>query len=200
MGIVSSLDSVRERMERAARGVGRDPDDVTLVAVTKTVGTHEMETAIAHGVAVVGENRVEIALEKYGRLEARAEWHMIGHLQRRKVRDAVRIFDWIHSVDSIALAKEIDKRCAAIGKVMPALIEVNVSGEESKYGLLPNEIEEALRAASVLDNIRVEGLMTMAPFFSKAEETRPVFRGLRELAKKTKALGIENVSMKHLSM
>lgn len=198
--IESNLRSVRGRIADAARRSGRGPDDVMLVAVTKTVGVTEILHAADVGVETVGENRLHEAVEKRGRVGDRVRWHMIGHLQRRKVHDAVQVFDYIHSVDSLALAKEIDKRCAAAGKIMPVLFEVNVSGEESKFGLSPEETIETVREASVLERIRIEGLMTMAPFVKNPEDVRPCFRELADLAKTIARAGFPNVSMKHLSM
>jgi len=198
--IESNLGSVRTRIASAARRGGRDPDDILLVAVTKTVGLQEILYAADLGVEVIGENRVREALAKHGRVGDRVKWHMVGHLQRRKVRDAVRIFDYIHSVDGLALAEEIDRRCAAAGKTMPILFEVNVSGEETKFGLAPDETLSVIQQASVLEHIRIEGLMTMAPLLPDPEEARPCFRELARLAESLEREDIPNVTMKHLSM
>jgi len=195
-----NLASVRTRIVDAARRGGRDPDEVLLIAVTKTVGVPEILHAADLGVEIVGENRVHEAIEKRERVGDRVGWHMVGHLQRRKVKDAVRVFDYIHSVDSLALAREIDKRCSALDKVMPVLLEVNVSGEETKFGLSPEETIETVRETSTLKQIRIEGLMTMAPFVEDPEETRPCFRKLVQLARSIAREGLPNASMKHLSM
>ncbi len=198
--IERNLRSVRARIATAARRSGRDESDIQLVAVTKTVGVAEILAAAQLGVENIGENRVHEALAKRDRVGDRVKWHMVGHLQRRKVRDAVSLFDCIHSVDSIALAKEIDKRCAHIGKIMPVLFEVNVCGEQTKFGLSPDETLEVIRQASALEHVRIEGLMTMAPFVSDAEEIRPCFRHLAQLAESTAGEAIPNVSMRRLSM
>lgn len=198
--IERNLQSVRARIADAARRSGRDAKDIQLVVVTKTVGVAEMLAAIELGVEAIGENRVHEALAKRGRVGDRVRWHMIGHLQRRKIRDAVSVFDCIHSVDSLALAREIDKKCAHVGKIMPVFFEVNVSGEETKFGLSPDETPGVMRRVSALEHIRIEGLMTMAPLVSDPEEVRPYFRGLARLAESVAGEAIPNVSMKQLSM
>ena len=195
-----NLQAVRARIADAARRSGRDTNDILLVAVTKAVGVAEILSATELGVEVIGENRVHEALTKRGTVGDRVKWHMIGHLQRRKVRDAVRVFDYIHSVDSLALAKEIDKRCTHLGKIMPVLFEVNVSGEETKFGLSPEQTPGVIRQASALEHIRIEGLMMMAPLVSNAEEVRPCFRELARLAESVAREAIPNVTMRHLSM
>ena len=198
--IGSNLESVRARIADAARRSGRNPDDVMLVAVTKTVGVQEILCAADLGVRSIGENRVAEAAAKRDRVGDRLKWHMVGHLQRRKVKDAVGVFDYIQSVDTLALAEEIDKRCAAAGKTMPVLFEVNTSGEETKFGLSPGETPAVIRRASALEHIEIEGLMTMAPLVENPEETRPWFRKLARLAESVERQGIPNVTMKHLSM
>lgn len=198
--ITSNLESVRLRMANAARRSGRNPEEILLVAVTKTVGVSEILCAVESGVTVVGENRVHEVIRKRDRVGDRAAWHMIGHLQRRRVKDALNVFDYIHSVDSLALAQEIDKRCATAGKVMPILFEINVSGEPSKFGLSPEETLDVVRQASPLEHIRIEGLMTMAPLVSDPEQVRPYFKALLHLSDAISREHIPNVTMKHLSM
>jgi pyridoxal phosphate enzyme (YggS family) len=198
--IAVNIGSVRQRIVDAARRSGRDPDEISLIVVTKTVGVPEILHAADCGVEAVGENRVHEAIEKHGRVGDRVQWHMIGHLQRRKVKDAVQVFDYIHSVDSMALAGEIDKRCATADKVMPVLFEVNVSGEESKFGLNPEETVETIREAAMLERIRIEGLMTMAPYVEDPEKVRPCFKQLADLSHTVAAASMPNVNMKHLSM
>jgi pyridoxal phosphate enzyme (YggS family) len=198
--IGSNLESVRKRIADAARRSGRDPDDILLVAVAKMVGVPEILCAADLGVDIIGENRVRETAAKRDRVGDRVKWHMVGHLQRRKVRDAVSIFDHIHSVDSLALAEEIDKRCVAAGKTMPVLFEVNVSGEETKSGLSPDETPGVIRQAAALEHIRIEGLMTMAPLVPDPEEARPCFRELARLAESVEREGTPNVTLKHLSM
>ena len=170
------------------------------MAVTKTATMGQIEEAINAGVKIIGENRVHDAKEKYQILTAGIEWHLIGHLQTNKVKYAVEIFNCIHSVDSIKLAQEIDKRSKQFGKIMDVLVEVNVSGEESKYGIKPEEVKPFIKNISEFLRIKVRGLMTIAPIVKDKEEVRPYFRKLRELSKEIKSKNIENVKMDYLSM
>ncbi|MFB0526857.1 MAG: YggS family pyridoxal phosphate-dependent enzyme [bacterium] len=200
MSIKENLERIEKKIRVKSELVGRDPQEITLVAVTKTVEVDRIEEAIAAGVNIIGESRVQEAKEKYGKVEGRIIWHLVGHLQRNKARDAVKIFDLIHSVDSAKLAEEIDKQAKKAGKIQKILVEVNVSGEESKYGLGPEEIITFLKEVSRLPNIKVEGLMTMAPLYENPEDCRPYFRKLKELVEGIKAENIENVEMIYLSM
>ena len=170
------------------------------MAVTKTATMGQIEEAINAGVKIIGENRVQDAKEKYQILTAGIEWHLIGHLQTNKVKYAVEIFNCIHSVDSIKLAQEIDKRSKQFGKIMDVLVEVNVSGEENKYGIKPEEVKPFIKNISEFLRIKVRGLMTIAPIVKDKEEVRPYFRKLRELSKEIKSKNIENVKMDYLSM
>jgi len=175
-------------------------DGVKLVAAAKTRKPEEILAAINAGVKIIGENYVQEAERAYEVIGDRAEWHFIGHLQKNKVKKAVRIFDMIETVDSFELAKEIDKRCAQIGKVMPILIEVNIAQEEQKAGVLPEETEKLIREISTLPNIRVMGLMTMGPLSENPEDSRPYFVAMRKLFEQMKELNLPNVEMKYLSM
>lgn len=200
MSIKENLERIKEKIRVKSELVGRDPQEITLVAVTKTVEADRIEEAIAAGVNIIGESRVQEAKEKYRKVESRIIWHLVGHLQRNKAKDAVKIFDLIHSVDSAELAKEIDKQAKKIGKIQKILVEANVSGEESKYGLNPEGVITFLQEVSGLPNIKVEGLMTMAPFYENPEDCRPCFRKLRELIEEVKAKNIKNVEMTYLSI
>lgn len=200
MSIRENLERIREKIRVKSELVGRDPQEITLVAVTKTVEADRIEEAIAAGVNIIGESRVQEAKEKYGKVESKIIWHLVGHLQRNKAKDAVKIFDLIHSVDSAKLAKEIDKQAKKVGKIQKILVEVNASGEESKYGLSPEEVITFLKEVSGFPNIKVEGLMTMAPFYENPEDCRPYFRKLRELREEIKAENIKDVEMVYLSM
>lgn len=170
------------------------------MAVTKTATIEQIEEVINAGVKIIGENRVQDAKEKYQILTSGIEWHLIGYLQTNKVEYAVEIFNCIHSVDSIKLAQEIDKRSKQFGKIMDVLVELNVSGEESKYGIKPEEVEPFLKNISKFSRIRIRGLMTITPIVKDKEEIRPYFRKLRELSKEIKSKNIENVKMDYLSM
>jgi len=187
-------------MAAAAERVGRAAGDVLLVAVVKTVGPEMVRALQALGVTDIGENRVQDACRKQetlgGTLELR--WHMIGHLQTNKVRHALRLFEMIHSVDSVRLAQEIDRRAEREGTAVPILVECNTSGEESKFGVAPEELPELLDAILPLEHVRLEGLMTMAPFVDDPEEVRPYFTALRELAEKARAA--TGLPLPHLSM
>lgn len=198
--IKNNLEIINEKIKKAALKVERNPEEIKLVAVTKTATIEQIEEAIKAGVKIIGENKVQEAKEKYQIITADIEWHLVGHLQTNKVKYAVEIFDCIHSVDSIKLAEEIDKRSLQFGKTTNVLVEVNVSGEETKYGIKPEEVVLFLKNISEFTGIRVRGLMTIAPIAEDKEEVRPYFRRLRELSKEIKSKNIKNVKMDYLSM
>jgi len=209
-----NLDSVRARMAAACARAGRAADAVRLVAVTKSVGPEVVQALASLGVTDVGENRVQQAQAKHDALGGSLglAWHMIGHLQTNKARHAVRLFAMVHSVDSPALAAELDRRCGGTGvppvsstgqrpvppAVMPILLQCNVSGEATKSGVEPDALLPLLDAILPLEHVRVEGLMTMAPFVDDPEATRPVFAALRALAEKARAA--TGLPLPHLSM
>jgi len=176
------------------------PGGVELVAAAKDRAAEEVLQAVEAGVKIIGENYVQEAEKIYGVIEIRAKWHMIGHLQKNKVKKAVAQFDMIETVDSVDLAREIDKRCAQIGKVMPILVEVNSGREKQKSGVLPENVEQLIRAISSLPNIKLMGLMTMGPRFGNPEDARPYFVITREIFERIKALKLSNVEMRYLSM
>ena len=196
--IPRNLDEIRDRIAAAAERSGRSPDDVTLVCVTKNRSLDEIRAALDWGVPIVGENRVQEAALKISALPHTVTWHLVGHLQRNKVKQAIELFDMIHSVDSLRLADEIEKRAAAAQEIVPVLIEVNVTGEESKFGVTPNEAPELADTISRMPNVDLAGLMTMPPFVDDAEEVRSVFRELRELRdriRQTNGIELPNLSM-----
>jgi PLP dependent protein len=177
--ITANLTSLKNRVEEASNRAGRDPNEAKLVAVTKTVGMKEVRTLNDLGQLDFGENRPMEAAEKVETLAGLGlRWHMIGHLQRNKVRKVLGAYSLIHSVDSIRLLEEIERAAEADADV---LLQVNVSGEESKFGVEPEELPDLLARAREMQRVRVMGLMTMAPLVGNAEETRPMFRRLREL-------------------
>jgi len=190
--IARNLEEIRRRMNAAAVRAGRAPELVRLVAVTKTEGLDAIESLIALGVTELGENRVEVARPKVEAVGSRARWHMIGSVQRRKAGDVVELFDCVDSVDRFELAEALDRRCAETGKVMPVLLEVNVSGEASKHGFTAADLPASLERMRALPHVRVDGVMTMAPFVDDPEEVRPVFAGLKKLAD---SLGLREISM-----
>ncbi|MFQ5812077.1 MAG: YggS family pyridoxal phosphate-dependent enzyme [Anaerolineae bacterium] len=176
------------------------PDEVKLVGAAKGRTAREIEEAIDAGLKIVGENYIQETLPVQNRVSRDVEWHFIGHLQRNKVKKAVGIFDMIESLDSLRLAEEIDKRCREINKVMSVLVEVNSGREEQKFGVLPEDVEELVRKASTLPNIKIMGLMTMGPRFGNPEDSRPYFIKTREIFEKIKRLNLPNVEMRYLSM
>jgi len=176
------------------------PDGVQLVAAAKTRQPEEVLEAVESGVKIVGENYVQEAERAHQVVGNRARWHFIGYLQKNKAKKAVRLFDMIETVDSVEIAREIDKRCAQIDKVMPVLIEVNSGREKQKSGVLPESVEQLAREISVFQNIRVTGLMTMGPRFGNPEDSRPYFVGTKKLFEKIKKLNLPNIEMKYLSM
>ena len=198
--IKNNLEIINGKIKKAALKASRNPQEIKLVAVTKTAAIEQIKEAISAGVKIIGENKVQEAKEKYQILSADIEWHLVGHLQTNKVKYAVEIFDLIHSVDSIKLAKEIDRRSLQFGMITNVLVEVNVSGEETKYGIKPEEVEPFLKEISEFSRTRVRGLMTIAPIAEDKEEVRPYFRKLRELFEKIKSKNIKNVKMDYLSM
>jgi pyridoxal phosphate enzyme (YggS family) len=176
------------------------PGEVQLVAAAKTRQAEEILEAVEGGVKIVGENYVQEAERAYEVVGNRVKWHFIGHLQKNKVKKAVRIFDMIETVDSVEIAREIDKRCAQIGKIMPVLIEVNSGREKQKSGVFPEGVEQLVREISALPNIKVMGLMTMGPRFGNPEDSRPYFVETRKIFERIKKIGLSNIEMRYLSM
>jgi len=191
---------IREDIAEAALRSGREPSEVRLMAVTKTVDDDRIREAIEAGVDIMGENYIQEAKRKIATMDVGVKWHMIGHLQSNKAKYAVRLFDMIHSVDRLGLAAELDKRSAAAGRVTDILIEVNVSGEESKSGIRADEAPALVRGIARLDNLSIRGLMTMPPWFDNPEDARPYFVALRELRDRIAAEDIPGVEMRELSM
>ncbi len=199
--IETRLAKVRQRMAEAAIRVGRNPDKITLVAATKTRTVEEIRLAMAAGVAIIGENRVQEADKKFPHIPSgTVEWHLIGHLQSNKINKALELFSLIHSVDSLPLAAAISKRALSKNKCIDILIEVNTSGEDSKFGVAPENTIELVRQASTLEAIQILGLMTIGPFLEDGDDIRPCFVRLRELRDEIANLKLPNVIMKHLSM
>lgn len=198
MGVAENLESVKQRINTACERSGRRPDSVILVAVCKGHPPEAVREAFECGIRVFGENKVQEAKAKIPLCPSGISWHLIGHLQTNKARDAVRFFDMIHSVDSLKLAEELDKRAAQVQRKIPILIEVNVSGETTKFGYPPSLLIGEVKRLSEFQNLDLQGLMTMAPFVEDPELTRPVFRRLREL--KNECEQILNRPLPHLSM
>jgi pyridoxal phosphate enzyme (YggS family) len=178
--IAANVARVQARIADAAARAGRRPGDVRLIAVTKTVDPGRIREAGSCGLREFGENRVQEARDKVAAVPG-ATWHLIGHLQRNKVKEALRLFAMIHSVDSRALAEEVSRRAAAAEARIDVLIEVNISGEAAKHGVAPEDAGALARDVAGMPGVRLRGLMAMAPLAEDAEETRPYFRRLREL-------------------
>jgi pyridoxal phosphate enzyme (YggS family) len=180
--VAQNLQAVLDRIAAACRRVGRDPAEVKLVAVTKTLGPEVMAQAVAAGADRLGENYIQEAARKKPEVPGPARWHFIGHLQRNKAKLAVELFDVIETVDNSALGREVDRRCAAAGReAMDVLVQVNVGGEESKSGVSPEGAADLIRDLTALPRLRLRGLMTMPPWFDDPEKARPYFIRLRRL-------------------
>jgi pyridoxal phosphate enzyme (YggS family) len=190
MDLAASLQSVRQRIAAACRRSGRDPAAVTLLAVSKNQPPEMIRAAAAAGLSLFGENRVQEAKSKISQCPGALCWHLIGHLQSNKCRDAVSLFSMIQSVDSLPLAVELNKWAGHFAKTMPVLLEINIAGESSKFGCSPAELLAVLPQINALPRLEIHGLMTIAPFTPDPEKIRPVFRRLRELkAECEKTLG-----------
>ena len=198
--ITANINKIKQRIAAAATRCNRAPESIKLLAVTKTVPLPAIEQAIEAGITVLGENYVQEAKEKIAVIGQRASWHMIGHLQTNKAKYTVNLFDYIHSVDRLELAAEINKRARLIARKINILIEINVSGEKTKNGITASEAIELIKNVSMLENVSVKGLMTMAPYSTNPENSRPYFSELRNLRNKIISEGITNIQMEELSM
>ena len=196
-GIRENLLRVTERIEKAAQNAGRNLKDIRLVAVSKTVETDRIKEAIEAGVSILGENYVQEAQKKIEEIGKSVSWHFIGHLQSNKTKVAVRLFDVIHSVDSVALAEELNRRAQQVNRKIPVMIEVNLSGETTKFGTEEEKVTTLAQGVLKLDHLSLEGLMTMPPYFDDPEMSRPYFVQLRELKERLVKGGIP---LKELSM
>ena len=198
--IVSNIRMIRERIVAAAARAGRDPDGIQLMAVSKTVPPERILQAADAGITLFGENYVQEAREKIPAIGHNLSWHMIGHLQTNKVKYVITLFDWIHSVDRMELARELDKRAGQQARKLQVLIEVNVSGEASKSGADPSQVLELVRQISGLPHLNVRGLMTMPPYSDDPEQSRPYFQALSKLRDEISMAAIPNIRMDELSM
>jgi len=198
MDLAANLASIQARMRAACDRAGRTPDSVTLLAVAKNQPPEAVSAAAALGVSLIGENRIQEARAKIPQCPGRLRWHMIGHLQTNKVRDAVELFSMIESVDSLRLAEEISKRAAQAAKTLPILLEVNVAGEASKFGYPPARLLAELPQLNALPRLEIHGLMCVPPAKPLAELVRPFFRELRAL--KTRCEDLLGAPLPCLSM
>ena len=189
--------TIKQNVQKILREL---PSGTELVAAAKTRRPEEILEAVESGVKIIGENYVQEAERAHELIGSKAKWHLIGHLQKNKAKKAVKIFDMIETVDSVEIAKELDKRCTKIGKVMPILIEINSGREEQKSGVLPENAEQLIKEISSFQNIKVMGLMTMGPRFGNPEDSRPYFVETRKIFERIKRLDLPDVEMKYLSM
>ena len=190
--VAGNVARVRERIAHAANRAGRAPGEVLLVGISKAIDAERIRSAVAAGLSALGENRVQEAKEKIGLIGRPVPWHFVGHLQTNKARDAVLLFDLIHSVDRLELGRELHRRAEAAGKVANVLVQVNVAGEGTKGGFSPQELKRALEALAALPALVVRGLMTIPPPVERPEESRGWFRRLRELRDEA---GLDHLSM-----
>ena len=198
--ITENLEQVRKNIEEACRAVNRDPGEVTLISVSKTKPVSMLQEAYDAGSRDFGENKVQEIMDKYPQLPSDIRWHMIGHLQRNKVKYLIGKVVLIHSVDSLRLAEQIEHEAAKADIVMPVLIEVNVAEEESKFGTTSEAAMQLVEAVSKLPHIKIRGLMTIAPFTDNPEDNRIYFRKLKQLSVDIMHKNIDNIKMNTLSM
>ena len=198
--IAENIKEIRANIDEAARRSGREPKDVLLLAVSKTVEVSKIKAAVECGLDELGENRVQEIMEKYEPMGPDVKWHLIGHLQTNKVKYIIDKVKLIHSLESLKLAEEIDKQAKKHEITADVLVEINMAREESKFGILPEQAEEFIRELANLGNIRVRGLMTVAPFVENGEENRVYFRNMKQLLVDINAKKINNITMDILSM
>jgi hypothetical protein len=198
--VAGNYQKILDRISEIAEKCGRYPREVKVLGAAKSQSVGLIRLAIASGVTLIGENYVQEAEAKKSQVPESVEWHMIGHLQRNKAKAAVEIFDLIETLDSVALARELEKQGKRIGKKIRTFVEVNLAGEESKSGISKDDLASLLESIAMLDHVAVEGLMTVPPFREDPEESRPYFRELRELKDKFNAQRIPHVDLQELSM
>ncbi len=198
--ILKNLEKVKDRIRSAAEKSGRREEEILLVAATKTVSPEILYAITQKETMVFGENRVQELMQKYDILRERCVWHFIGRLQTNKVKSIIDKVDMVHSLDRIGLAEEIQKKAKASDKVMDVLVQVNISGEDSKTGIEPNELTPFLNKIALFPNIKVKGLMTIAPYTQNPDNIRWVFRELKNISLDISRKTIDNVSMGYLSM
>lgn len=199
--IADKLQEVRNNIEAGkARRSKAIADDVLLVAVTKNHDIYAMREAIDAGVTDIGENRIQEAKEKFDTLDRQVTWHLIGHLQTNKARQAVKMFDLIHSIDTLHLAEAVDKAAASIGKVQKVLVQVNLAQEDSKSGIYEDEMMELLHKVDEMKNLQLMGLMCIAPNYDDVEECRPLFAKMKKIFDRVKEISWQTANIKYLSM
>ena len=198
--VAENIAEIRNNIEIAAKRAGRNPEDILLLAVSKTMEVPRIKAAVECGLNELGENRVQEIMEKYEPMGENVKWHLIGHLQTNKVKYIIDKVVLIHSVESLKLAEEINKQAKKHNVVADVLVEINMAKEDSKFGIMPEDAESFIRELSELDGIRVRGLMTVAPFVENGEENRIYFRNMKQLLVDINAKNINNINMDVLSM
>jgi pyridoxal phosphate enzyme (YggS family) len=198
--LTHNIQQVEDKVLKACARAGRDRRDVQIIAVTKYVSLEATGRVIQQGCKHIGENRWQDVQPKWEAFQDQAVWHFIGHLQTNKVKDVIGKFAYIHSLDRLSLAKEIEKKAAALGMEANCFIQLNISGEETKYGMNPAELPAFMQQLRMLPHIKIAGLMTMAPFEAEPESTRPVFRELRQLRNELNREQTLGYEIQHLSM
>jgi len=199
-GIEENIKDIRSCIERSAEKSSRRAKEIKLVVVTKTVEIDRINEAIRGGIDIIGENRIQEAEAKFNQLTERVEKHLVGHLQTNKAKKATELFDLIQSVDSVRVAEAISRKALEKGRVMDVLVEVNTSGEATKFGVEPDRVLSLIETISKLEGIKIKGLMTIGLFSDNAEDTRPCFRKLKTLFEEIKSANIPNIEMRYLSM
>ncbi|MEL7647001.1 MAG: YggS family pyridoxal phosphate-dependent enzyme [Sedimentibacter sp.] len=201
MSIKENIDAVMEKVAAAAKRSGRDPRDITVIGVSKTVDAQRAREAVLGGLDSLGENRVQELVSKYEQMQdLNVKWHMIGHLQKNKVKYIIDKVRLIHSVESPELAEEINKRASRQNLTAHILIELNIGQEESKFGIDEDTVYDFVGSLEQFDNIKVLGLMTVAPYSENAEDVRWVFRKMKEIYERISSMNLKNTEMKYLSM
>ena len=198
--IYNNISEVKQKIEKAAIRSGRKSEDVTLIAVTKTIEIHSIKIAVRNGLNNLGENRVQEICDKYGEISENCNWHLIGNLQTNKVKYIIEKVKLIHSLDRFELATEIQKQAEKYGKIIELLVQINISGEETKSGIEPQQTREFIKNISTFNNLKIRGLMTIAPNVVDSESVRHIFRELKKIFIDMKKENIDNVSMDYLSM
>ena len=198
--IKENIENIEMKIKAACQKSGRKREDVLFLVVSKTIDVPRIKEAVDCGMNSLGENKVQEIMDKYEPMGEGIKWHLIGHLQTNKVKYIIDKVELIHSVESVKLAEEINKRAAAKGITANILLEINIAGEESKFGIRPEECEQMVREISVLPNISIKGLMTVAPFVENSEENRKYFRQMKQLLVDINSKKIDNVNMTELSM
>lgn len=201
MSIKENIDHITKKIENTCKKIGRDPKDITVIAVSKTVESERAREAVEAGINNLGENRVQELIKKYDELkDINIKWHMIGHLQKNKVKYIIDKTVLIHSVESISLAEEINKRAEKNNLTANVLIELNIGEEESKFGINEENVYDFIISMEQFENIKVLGLMTVAPFCENPEDVRWVFKKMKNIYKEISTMNLRNTEMKYLSM